>query len=222
MGPAGTGKSAIATQFVSAAAARGEPTAIFLFEERTGTLCLRAEHLGMDIASHVSSGLLKLHQVDPAELAPDQFTHLVRGTVERDGARVVVIDSLNGYLTAMPEARFLTLQLHELLSFLADRGVATIMTVAQAGAIGQMRSPVDVSYLADTVLLLRYFEAHGAVRKAISVLKKRSGHHEDTIRELTLDKGLRVGAPLSAFRGVLTGVPVYVGDDARLGSGAPK
>ena len=222
LGPSGTGKSVIATQLVCASANRGEPCAMFLFEERAGTLLLRAEQLGMNLRGHLDSGLVTMHQVDPAELAPDQFTHLVRRAVVEHGARVVVIDSLNGYFTAMPEARFLTLQMHELLSFLADRGVATILTVAQAGIVGQMTSPIDVSYLADTVVMLRYFEAQGRMRKAISVVKKRSGRHEDTIRELTLDeRGVHLGPPLEAFRGVFTGVPVPGLDGAASSREAP-
>jgi circadian clock protein KaiC len=208
MGAAGAGKSALALQFACAAAGRGEAAALFLFEERIGTLRLRASNLCMPLEGHVARGRIALKQVDPAELAPDEFTYLVRQAVERDGARYVVIDSINGYFNAMPEARFLTLQMHELLSFLAERGVATVMTLAQSGIAGPMVSPVDMSYLADTVIFMRYFEAEGRVRKAISVLKKRSGRHEDSIREFTLDgRGLRVSEPLAHFHGILTGVP---------------
>jgi circadian clock protein KaiC len=217
MGPAGTGKSAIAAQFACAAADRGEHAAMFIFEERIGTLVARANDLGMPLGRHVSDGRIHIHQVDPAELAPDQFTHLVRAAVDEHQAKFVAIDSINGYFNAMPEARFLTLQMHELLSHLGDRGVATALTIAQSGIAGPMTSPVDVSYLADTIVFLRYFEAGGRVRKAISVLKKRSGRHEDAIRELTLDTGgISVGEPLADFRGVLTGVPVFTGDDNAL------
>lgn len=209
VGPAGTGKSALATQFLCAAADRGEVTAAFLFEERTGTLRRRAQHLGTPLDRHMASGKILLQQVDPAELAPDEFTHRVRDAVERDGARVVLIDSISGYYSAMPEARHLTLQMHELLGFLAERGVATLLTVAQTGvASSSLSAPVDMSYLADTVIMLRYYETEGRLRKAISVLKKRSGAHEDTIRPLHFGGGgIRIGPPLVGMRGVLTGVP---------------
>lgn len=212
VGPAGTGKSAIATHFACAAAERGEKAALFVFEERVGTLRRRAAHLGTSLEEQLARRAVTVQQVDPAELAPDEFTHLVIDAVNA-GAGVVVIDSLNGYFAAMPEARFLTLQMHELLSYLGERGVASILTVAQSG-IGSsaMTSPVDLSYLADTILLLRYFEAAGRVRKAVSVLKKRSGPHEDTIRELHLEPGgVRLGPPLAEMRGVLTGLPQFVG-----------
>ncbi|HEY6555906.1 MAG TPA: ATPase domain-containing protein [Polyangiaceae bacterium] len=210
IGPAGTGKSAIATRFACAAASRGEPAALFLFEERIGTLRRRAQHLGMPLDEHLTAGNIRVHQIDPAELAPDQFTYLVRQAIEKNGARLIVIDSINGYFTAMPEARFLSLQLHELLSYLAECGAASILTMSQTGLMGpHMQAPVDLSYLADTVVLLRYFEAEGRFRKAISVLKKRSGPHEDTIRELELfSGGIRIGPPLTHLRGVLTGTPL--------------
>jgi circadian clock protein KaiC len=208
MGPAGAGKSAIAAQFAWAAAERGEVAAMFLFEERPGTLRKRSRELGAPLDTHIAAGRILVTQVDPAELAPDQFTHLVRDAVETHGAQLIVIDSINGYFNAMPQGRFLTLQMHELLAYLSEQGVASVMTMAQAGMIGAMSSPVDVSYLSDTVILLRYFEAAGRVRKAVSVIKKRSGHHEDTIRELKMGRdGLRLGEPLTEFRGVLTGVP---------------
>jgi circadian clock protein KaiC len=163
----------------------------------------------MQIDDQLVTGRLRVHQIDPAELAPDEFTHLVRVSVEREGARLVVIDSITGYFTAMPEARFLSLQMHELLSFLAERGVASLMTMAQSGLVGsQMRSPVDVSYLADAVIMLRYFEVQGRIRKAVSAVKKRSGPHEDTIREVSFSSdGIRVGSPLSALHGIFSGTP---------------
>ncbi len=211
VGPAGTGKSAIATQFACAAAAREESTSIFLFEERIGTLRRRAQHLGMPLDALLQQGKVRLHQVDPAELAPDEFTHLVRAAVETHGARLVIIDSINGYFNAMPGARHLTLQMHELLGFLAERGVASILTMAQSGILGQMSTPVDLSYLADTIVMLRYFEAKGHLRKAISVLKKRSGAHETAIREIELGEGgLRIGPSLTGMIGVLTGNPQLV------------
>ncbi len=208
MGPAGTGKSAIAAQFAWAAAERGEIAAIFAFEERPGTLRARSRDLGSPLDTHIAEGRIRITQIDPAELMPDQFTQLVRDAVEIHRAAVVVIDSITGYLNAMPQGRFLALQLHELLAFLGERGVASILTLAQSGMVGTMASPVDVSYLADTVILLRYFEAFGQVRKAIAVVKKRSGAHEDTIRELRMDsQGLQIGEPLREFRGILSGVP---------------
>jgi circadian clock protein KaiC len=208
MGPAGSGKSALATQYVVAAAARGERVAMFIFDEGENTLYTRSAGLGMDLRRHAESGTVRIQQVDPAELAPGEFVSAVRTAVETHGARLVVIDSLNGYLQAMPEERFLIAQLHELLSYLRQRGVATIMVVAQHGLVGVTSAPVDVSYLADTVVVTRFFEAQGRVRKAMSVLKKRSGRHEDTIREFTLGaSGFTVGAPLAQFVGVLTGTP---------------
>lgn len=211
IGPAGCGKSAVATQFACAAAARGEPVGMFLFEERIGTLRRRSQQLGLPLDRAIESGLARVHQIDPAELAPDEFTHLVRNEVE-NGARVVVIDSINGYFTAMPEARFLTLQMHELLGYLSERGVASILTMAQSGlATGPMTTPVDVSYLADTIVLFRYFELAGRIRKALSVLKKRSGPHEETIRSIELGAGgVHIGEPLANMRGVLTGTPHVV------------
>jgi circadian clock protein KaiC len=212
VGPAGTGKSTVAAQVMAAAAARGERVAAFVFEESQGTLVARAEALGIDLRGPLEAGTLSVRHVDPAELAPDEFAYAVRGAVEA-GARVVAIDSLTGYFNAMPEARFLTLQLHELLTYLQEKGVVTLLTLAQHGLVGgPIASPIDVSYLADTVLLIRYFESQGRVRKAISVVKKRTGVHEDAIRELTLAPGsLRVGASLTDFQSVLTGVPTFSG-----------
>ena len=215
IGPAGIGKSALATQFALAAAKRGEHATLFLFEERLGTWLRRGEQLGMPLQEQIDAGRLSVNQVDPAELAPDEFAHLVREAVERDGSRVVVIDSMTGYFTAMPEARFLSLQMHELLAYLSEHGVASVLTMAQAGLIGaDMTSAVDLSYLADTVVVLRYFESLGHVKKAISVLKKRSGAHEDAIRELELGpSGIRVGKPLRNLHGVFSGAPRHVSND---------
>lgn len=211
IGPAGSGKSSIATQFAAAAAKRGEKTAMFIFDEITEMLLTRAEGISTDIRGAVDDGLITLQQVDPAELAPGEFAHQVIRAVEKGGARLIVIDSLNGYLNAMPEERFLTIQMHELLTYLNQRGVVTLLIMAQHGFLGSsMASPVDVSYLADTVLMLRYFENCGAVHRALSVIKKRAGAHEDTIRELAItSRGLRVGLPLRRFQGVLTGVPFF-------------
>lgn len=211
LGPAGSGKSSLAAQFVAAAAERGENAAAYIFDEGLNTLLARAAGLGTDMRGHVEAGRVTVQQVDPAELSPGEFAHHVRRSIDRDGARVIIIDSLNGYLQAMPDERFLTVQMHELLTYLNQQGVVTILVMAQHGFLGaNMGTPVDVSYLADTVLMLRYFEAGGAVRRAISVVKKRTGHHENTIREMRMSSnGISVGKPLSDFLGVLTGVPVY-------------
>jgi len=209
LGPAGTGKSAMATQFACAAAERGEAASMFLFEERIGTLRRRAQHLGMPLEKVLANGTVRVHQVDPAELAPDAFTHLVREAVEKHAARVIVIDSINGYFTAMPEGRYLALQMHELLGYLAERGVASILTMAQSGLPGSpVSSPVDLSYLADTIVLLRYYEQEGRLRKAVSVLKKRSGSHEESIRSFELGSdGIVIGPQLTHMQGVLAGMP---------------
>jgi circadian clock protein KaiC len=211
IGPAGSGKSTLGAQFVAASAARGEKSAVFIFDEIVETYIARAAGIGTNIQSHLDNNLISLKQVDPAELAPGEFAARVLRAVDRDGVRVVVIDSLNGYLNAMPEERFLTIQMHELLTFLNQRGVITLLVMAQHGFLGTaMETPVDVSYLADTVLMLRYFEAEGAVHRALSVIKKRTGAHENTIRELEItSQGIRVGEPLTKFQGVLTGVPIY-------------
>lgn len=212
-GPAGTGKSTLALLYALAAAQSGDHAAVFAFDEMLHVLTDRAAGIGMDIQPHVDSGRLYMQQIDPAELAPGEFMQLVREVVERTHTRLVVIDSLNGYLNAMPEERFLLVQLHELFTYLGQRGVATVLIVGQHGIVGQnMTTPIDVSYLADTVILLRYFESSGAVRQAISVVKRRSGPHEHTIRELVIGSaGLRVGAALTEFQGVLTGTPTYTG-----------
>ncbi|MDB4929257.1 MAG: putative circadian clock protein KaiC [Myxococcaceae bacterium] len=214
LGPTGAGKSALATQYVAAAAARGERGALFTFDENLGTLLYRAQALGLDLATHVDNGTVQLQQVDPAELSPGEFVHRVREAVEQHGARIVVIDSLNGYLQSMPSEEFLVIQLHELLTYLSQRGVVTVLIATQHGLLGSgMSTPVDASYVADAVILLRYFEAGGRVRNALAVMKKRSGRHERTIREFTLGPtGFDVGAPMDHFHGVLTGVPTYTGE----------
>jgi circadian clock protein KaiC len=220
IGPAGCGKSSIAMSFAVAAARKGENASVFLFEEWAVTACKRCKQLGIDPTPHLESGKLYLEQIDPAELSPGEFIQHVRDSAEKRGAKVILIDSLNGFLNAMPGEQYLTMQMHELLSYLNQRGVATILVLAQAGMIGAMTSPFDMSYMADNVLLFRFFEADGRVRKALSVLKKRGGAHEETIRELTLGDGkISVGPPLREFRGVLTGVPTYVGSEPML-SGA--
>ena len=215
VGPAGSGKSSVAINYARAAAARGGRAAVFAFDERAETLFHRSAGLGMDLAPVIAAGTLTVHPVDPAALSPGEFAACVRRAAEgADGhppATVVVVDSLNGYLQAMPEERFLTTQMHELLTYLGHRGVVTFLVLAQHGMIGHMQTPIDTTYLADTVILFRYFEAQGAVRQAVSVVKKRSGNHERTIRELWLNGGIRVGPPLSAFHGVLTGTPTVRG-----------
>ena len=210
IGPAGSGKSTIAVQYAVAAAERGEHAVIFAFDESIATLEARTAALGVKLTQGTRGGEVRVQQIDPAELSPGEFAFLVREAVERDQARVIVIDSLNGYLHAMPEEQFLTAQLHELLTYLGRKGVTTLMVIAQHGLVGTtMTSPVDTSYLADSVVLLRYFEYAGKVKKAISVVKKRSGPHEESIRELRFDdSGVHLSEPLAQFRGVLTGIPV--------------
>jgi circadian clock protein KaiC len=227
LGPAGTGKSTIATQFAVAAAARGERTAMYVFDENIGTFRTRSRKLGIDVESHMKGGLLSVQQVDPAELSPGELAATIRRAVDgtdnaHSPAKVVIIDSLNGYLNAMPEEKFLTAQLHELLAYLGHKGVVTILSVTQSGMVGHMNSPVDTTYLADNVILFRFFESRGYVRRAISVVKKRSGKHELTIRELSVnEKGLQIGEPLDQFQGILTGVPTYLGPQGELNSKAP-
>jgi len=207
-GPAGAGKSMISTQYAIAAARRGERAAVYLFEETVGTFRMRAASLGWPFVEDGET-MLTARQIDPAELSPGEFVHDVRRRVEQDGAKIIVIDSLNGFLNAMPDERFLLVHMHELLAYLDDRGVLTLLVIAQQGGFGaEIEQPVDVSYLADSILLLRYFEAEGAVRQAISVVKKRTGSHERTIRELSFTPAVTVGEPLRHFRGVLTGLPV--------------
>jgi circadian clock protein KaiC len=213
VGAPGTGKSTLSSQFVVSAAKRGQRSTMFLFDENKQILLSRTEGLGIGLTEHVNAGLVQIQQVDPAELSPGEFMHTVRNAATDGESNIIVIDSLNGYLAAMPGERYLSLHLHEMLAFLGQLGVATIMIGAHQGFIGgPMITPVDASYLADAVLLLRYFEAAGEVHQAISIVKKRGGAHERTIREFSLGEGgIRVGAPLRQFRGILTGVPVYDG-----------
>jgi circadian clock protein KaiC len=211
IGPPGTGKSTVALQYAHAATQRGDHAVIFSFEESRGLLFDRASSLGMPIAEGPGPGQIMVRQIDPAEVSPGEFAHMVRAAVERDGARVVVIDSLNGYLNAMQEDVFLTAQLHELLSYLNNHGVATFLISAQSGMFGPAatRAPIDASYLADAVVMMRMYEHGGRLKKAISVLKKRSGHHEESIRQMWFDaSGVHLGEPLMHLRGVFTGVPV--------------
>lgn len=212
LGPAGTGKSLIALTFATAAAKRGERSALFVFDEELGLLFQRALGLGIDLQGMTDRGELFVSQVDAAELSPGQFTQMVRNVVEGHDVRTVIVDSLNGYQAAMAEEQGLILHMHELLQYLNRRGASTFLTVAQHGLVGDMKSPVDVTYLADTVILLRYFEALGRILRAISVIKKRTGPHENTIREYRIgETGITLGEPLEDFQGVLRGVPTYVG-----------
>lgn len=213
VGAPGTGKSSLASQFVVAAAKRGQRSTMFIFDESKQILLSRSEGLGIGLTEPMNSGLVQIQQVDPAELSPGEFMHNVRNAATVDKSDVIVIDSLNGYLAAMPGERYLSLHIHEMLSYLGQLGVATVIIAAHQGFIGgPMITPVDASYLADAVLLLRYFEAGGEVHHAISIVKKRGGAHERTIREFSLGEGgVHVGAPLRQFRGILTGVPVYDG-----------
>jgi circadian clock protein KaiC len=216
IGPAGVGKSSLAAQYVTAT--QDVPAAVFLFDERRTTFIDRCEALGMDFRSRIASGQITLEQVEPGDLSPGEFAHRIRMRVDAGGSRVVLIDSINGYLHAIPTGHAPLVRLHELVAYLNDRNVATLLIAAQHGMMGtQMASPVDVSYLADCVVLLRFFEAAGMVRKAISVLKKRTGTHETTIREFAIGPHrLRVGEPLSDFQGVMTGVPQYRGTGGSL------
>jgi len=212
VGPAGCGKSTIAAQFV-AAVHDSVRAAVYLFEERRGTFIARCDALGMRLSARIRSGHITVTQIEPGEVSPGEFSHRVRTDVDADGAQVVMIDSVNGYLRAIPQSDAPLVRLHELLSYLNAKGAATLIVVAQHGVIGtMMTTPIDLSYLADCVVLLRFFEADGAVRKAISVVKKRTGGHETTIREFRIGPDtIRVGDALTQFQGVLTGVPRYVG-----------
>jgi circadian clock protein KaiC len=209
IGPAGCGKTTLALRWLSSAAERGENSVAFIFEETIGTLMGRASGLGMNLSTYIGSGLMKISHLDPAEVSPGEFVDMVRESVEKDGVRAVLIDSLNGFLQAMPGEQFMALHLHELLTYLNNRGVLTLMVLAQMGLVGSaMHTPIDVSYLADNILVLRYFEANGTVRQAISMMKKRSGGHERTIRELRFGNNtIKVGAPITDFQGILSGSP---------------
>jgi circadian clock protein KaiC len=212
LGPAGTGKSTIALQYAAAAARRGERVMMCLFEENIETMMARAMSVGIKVDDLIESKVICVMQIDPAELSPGEFAHLVIDEVRTKHAGLLIVDSLNGYVQAMPDAKFLIIQLHELLSFLSRHGVLTLMTLAQHGLVGQMQAPVDLTYLADSVILLRYFEQGGRIKKAVSVIKKRIGKHEDTIREFRIDSdGIRLGHPLEEFHGVLTGTPTFRG-----------
>lgn len=213
IGSAGVGKSSVALSFALAAAQRGERSVYFAFDEGRGTLEARAHTIGLPLDAAIASGKLRFQQIDPAELSPGEFAANVRASVEQDGAQIIIIDSLNGYLNAMPDERFLILQMHELLTFLGQKGVLTILVLAQHGLVGPMDTPLDISYLSDAVVMLRYFEVGGSVRRALSVVKKRSGNHEHTIREFRLTSaGIAVGPPLTQFSGIFSGTPTYLGE----------
>jgi circadian clock protein KaiC len=221
MGPAGTGKSTIASMYAARAALAGDSALYFAFDETTNILVNRAREMKLGFDEALKSGLLRIRQVDPAEIAPGELANEIVRAVESENVRVVVLDSLNGYVNAMPQEDFLHLHLHELLSYLNQKGVVTIMILAQHGLIGPMGAPIDVSYLADTVMLMRYFEARGALKKAVSVVKKRSGYHEQTIREFKMtDGGIVVGKPLVDFEGVMTGAPRFMGEPAMIAEDA--
>jgi circadian clock protein KaiC len=217
-GPAGTGKSTVSMAFAVAAARRGEPAAFFTFDETIDSAVSRSAALGIDPRAHMNAGVLTLTPVDPAELSPGEFIHRVRRDVDERGVRLVVIDSLNGLLNAMPGEDYLAIQMHELVMFLNQRSVVLLLVLSQTGILGaSMQAPVDLSYLADNMLLCRYFEAAGKVRKAISMVKNRMAAHEETIRELLLrDGSIEVGEPLAAFQGVMTGIPTFLGLDEQL------
>ncbi len=217
-GPAGAGKTTLTLQYVYAACERGESAALFEFDERIGTLLVRANTMGIDLQKHIDSGALTISQIDPAEVSPGQFAWMIRREVTERSVRIVVIDSLSGYVAAMPQEQQLILQVHELLSYLNQQGLVTFLINPQSGLVGSMSTGLlNISYVADAVILIRFFEAEGRVRKAISVIKNRGGAHEDTIRELRIDSGgIRIGEPLTNFRGVMTGTPEYAGEPTPL------
>ena len=218
LGPAGCGKTTLCSHYLLTALRRGETVACYQFEESQDTFLARSRGFGMDFEPYINSGQFELTKVDIAELSPGEFASQVQRAVEQQGASLIVIDSLNGYLNGMPSERFLMIHMHELLSYLGQKGVVTLLTIAQHGMLGpSMNSPIDVSFLADSVILLRFFEASGTVRQAISVVKKRRGAHERTLREMKIGSaGMQIGEVLEEFQGVLTGVPTYRGKDAQL------
>lgn len=222
-GPAGVGKTTTAVRCMISALQRGQKAAYFLFDERLATLMTRSRALNMDLQPFIDAGLLTIRQIDPAELSPGEFASAVRGAVEQDDVGLVVIDSLNAYLHAMPSDNFLVLQMHELLSYLAQQGVVSLMILGQHGVTGDLRSDLDISYLADTMMMLRFFEADGEVRKSIAVIKTRTSDHERTIRELRIDGGgIVIGAPIRGFSGILSGTPVLVGTENDLMATDPQ
>jgi circadian clock protein KaiC len=212
VGPSGIGKTTLSVRCLLSALERGEQASFFLFDEGMGTFFSRSAALGMDLRNHVASGQLRLHHIDPAELSPGEFAQMLRDAVELHGVSFIIIDSLNAYLQAMPGEQFLTLQMHELLSYLNQQGVTTVLVLGQHGLIGEVRTDVDLSYLSDTTVLLRFFESNGRLRRAVTVIKSRTANHALTIHELRLGAdGVQIGAPLEGFEGVLTGLPSYHG-----------
>ena len=212
VGPSGIGKTTLSIRCALSALERGEQAAFYLFDEGLATLFLRSTALGMDVRPYIENGQLTIHHIDPAELAPGEFAQMLRDAVELKGVTFVAIDSLNAYLQAMPGEKFLTLQMHELLSYLNQQGVTTVLVLGQHGLIGEVRSDVDLSYLSDATVLLRFFEANGRLRRAVTVIKSRTSDHAQTIHELRLGKGgVEIGEALVGFEGVLTGLPTYRG-----------
>jgi circadian clock protein KaiC len=223
MGPTGTGKTTTATRCVLAELERGKPAAVFMFDEALSTFLVRSSAPGMNLEPHLDAGLLKVRQIEPSELSPGEFVHYVRHAVEVDGVRAILIDSLNGYLHAMPNEQFLLLQMHELLRYLGHHGVMTLLILGQHGLVGEVSSDVDLSYLSDTIILMRFFEAAGAVRRGLSVVKTRTSDHEPTIREFSLGSaGVEIGAVLREFDGVLSGTPLYRGSAGALMESSPQ
>lgn len=219
VGPSGVGKTTTVASCLLAALKRGEPCVYYLFDETRMTLLRRSAMLGIDLRPHLDSGLLTLRQVDPAEMSPGEFTSELRRSVEQDDVRFVAIDSLNAFLQAMPGERHLLLQMHELLTYLNQRGVITMLVLGQHGVIGEVQSDIDISYLSDVVVLFRYFERQGHVHTAVTAVKSRTSGHERSIREFRLDRGgVNVGESLRDFEGILSGLPVYKGDTAMLSS----
>jgi len=223
LGPSGVGKTTTAIRFMLTALERGETCTYYLFDEGLATLLARSTLLGMDLATHVEAGRLTIMQIDPAEVSPGEFSTMARQAVEERGSALVVIDSLNAYIHAMPGEEFLILQMHELLSYLNQQGVTTLLVLGQHGIVGDVRSDIDLSYLSDCILLFRFFEAKGEVRTALSVVKSRVNAHERTIREMKLFVGgLQVGEALDDFEGVLSGLPAYRGRVAMLSGEGPS
>jgi circadian clock protein KaiC len=218
LGPAGCGKTTLAMKYAMAAIGRAEPVAVYTFDEGLSSLLARGDALGMHLTEHLRQKKVTIQQVNPAELSPGDFAYQVRRSVEHDKAQIVIIDSLNGYLTAMPQEQYLSLQMHELLNYLNQHNVVTILILAQQGLLGSMQTSIDLSYLADNIILLRFFEAAGRVRRAISVVKKRNSQHEQTIREFTigLPDAVQIGKPLTKFQGILSGLPQFIGDPESL------
>lgn len=222
LGPSGCGKTTVSLRYAVAAISRAEPVAVYTFDEGVNSLLTRGDALGMNLTEHLRQKKVTIQQVNPAELSPGDFAYQVRRSVEQDKAQIVIIDSLNGYMTAMPQEQYLSLQMHELLNYLNQKGIVTILILAQQGLLGSMQTSIDLSYLADNIVLLRFFEAAGKVRRAISVVKKRNSNHEQTIREFTigLPDGVCIGQPLSEFQGVLSGLPQFIGDPRSLSKAA--